>query len=79
MGLFAVSWACNVGWNPLFFYAQAIEWALVVITALYAVLFVLMRHSFSASSPSAGKWGILPYLLWLSIAISLNAYPVFVR
>ena len=78
MKLFAVSWVCNVAWNPLFFYAQAIEWALVVITALYVVLFVLMRHSFSAPSPHAGKWGILPYVLWLTIAISLNAYPVFV-
>lgn len=77
--LFVLSWLFNVGWNPVFFYAQAIEWALAEITLLFVIILLLARLSFGLPSSNRGRWGIVPYLLWLCIAISLNAYPVFVR
>ena len=57
MGLFAVSWACNVGWNPLFFYAQAIEWALVVITALLRGSFCAHGSQFQCIISECGQVG----------------------
>jgi tryptophan-rich sensory protein len=74
-----LSWLFNVGWNPVFFYAQAIEWALAEITLLFVIILLLARLSFGLPSSNRGRWGIVPYLLWLCVAISLNAYPVFVR
>ena len=72
---FGLAWVLNVAWNPLFFGLQATAWALVEIVALYAVIALMARNNWH--SAGAGRWGIAPYLLWLGIATSLNAYVVW--
>jgi tryptophan-rich sensory protein len=73
--LFGIQWILNVSWNPIFFYAQQVILGLLVITSLT----VLVSYLFF------GNWKklrikivfILPYLIWLVIATSLNAYIIF--
>lgn len=73
--LFGIQWVLNVSWNPVFFYAQQVILGLLVITSLT----VLVSYLFF------GNWKklrikiifILPYLIWLVIATSLNAYIIF--
>lgn len=72
--LFVVAWLLNVGWNPLFFVGQQAAWALVEILALYAVIAFMARSAWSGLRTA--RWGIVPYLVWLTVAVSLNAYVV---
>ena len=73
--LFGIQWILNVSWNPIFFYAQQVILGLLVITSLT----VLVSYLFF------GNWKklrikivfILPYLILLVIATSLNAYIIF--
>lgn len=73
-GWFVLAWLLNVGWNPLFFGAQQAGAALIEILTLYAVIGLMARRSWSVLGPA--RWGIAPYLMWLTVAISLNAYVV---
>lgn len=73
-GLFAAAWLLNVGWNPLFFGWQEAGLALVEILMLYAVIGAMAGRSWSLLGPA--RWGIAPYLTWLTVAVSLNAYVV---
>lgn len=72
MRLFAASWVLNVGWNPVFFTWHQPGFALVVIVTLAALVsrLALRAHRLRAS----WRWGIAPYLIWLAVATSLNAY-----
>ena len=74
-GWFAMAWLLNVGWNPLFFGWQEAGWALAEILALYAVIVAMARKAWSVLGPA--RWGIAPYVAWLTVAVSLNAYVVF--
>lgn len=70
--LFAVQWILNVAWNPVFFRFQMVTPGLMVIVAL-TILVGTMLFLFK------GELGwksllILPYLLWLLVATSLNGY-----
>ena len=72
--LFAIQWILNVGWNPVFFGYQLKLGGLIIIsilTLLIAFLFVNYRETLN-------RWSIflLPYLLWLVVATSLNTYIV---
>ena len=70
--LFALQWILNVAWNPLFFYFQLTGIALVVIVLLtFVVAFFLIF--FKGKSRYTGLL-LLPYLSWLIVATSLNAY-----
>ncbi|MDB4787375.1 serine hydrolase [Flavobacteriales bacterium] len=73
-GLYAAAWLLNLGWNPLFFGWQMAGLALVEILMLYATIGVLARRSWSLIG--SAWWGIVPYLSWLGVAVSLNAYVV---
>ena len=69
--LFALQFLTNVLWNPLFFYFHWTFLGMIVIFLLFVSL-VLMLYYFKLRS-----WKsifLLPYLLWLTIAFSLNAY-----
>lgn len=70
--LFVVQWILNVGWNPVFFSFQEVLLGLIVISALtFLVFYFLLKFSKDL------KWKvlfILPYVIWLTIATSLNAY-----
>jgi tryptophan-rich sensory protein len=70
--LFILSWFLNVLWNPLFFEFHWLGLAQVVIFVLLFVL-VLMFLSSYKQYPLASSL-LLPYVLWLVIANSLNFY-----
>ena len=71
---YAVAWVLNVAWNPLFFTAHRTGWALVDIAALLGLIGAMAWHGRSA--PGGAVLGAVPYLVWLTVATSLNAYIV---
>ncbi len=69
--LFAISWVLNLSWNPFFFYLHLKEVGLLILVLLTVCVFVIWLK--------AKKWGryhllLMPYLVWLVLAASLNAY-----
>jgi len=73
--LFAASWVLNVAWSPLFFRFQFINLGLFVLTLLFLCIltfFLLFVRKLKETS-----FLLLPYLVWLGIAFSLNWYIVF--
>jgi len=72
VGLFALQWILNVVWNPTFFYYHNVSFGLIIIallTILVGVLFFIYWPQIKLKSVL-----ILPYLIWLIIATSLNGY-----
>ena len=70
--LFAVQWILNVSWNFIFFNHQEILLGLIAIFALW-----LLVGYFTFEYLSKLRFYtllILPYLIWMTIATSLNAY-----
>jgi benzodiazapine receptor len=69
--LFTLQFLTNVIWNPIFFY---FHWTFLgmIIMLLLIVSLVLMLYYFKLRSWKSVL--LLPYLLWLTIAFSLNAY-----
>ena len=73
--LFVLQWVLNIGWSPVFFYYNSIILGLIVIsllTCLIGYLLFLYRTNLRFKSIL-----ILPYLIWLLIATSLNGYIFF--
>ena len=70
--LFVIQLILNILWNPLFFRYHQVLAAQVIISALFLVVgFFLFKNL------KVLEWKsllILPYFLWLIIAISLNVY-----
>ena len=69
--LFTLQFLTNILWNPIFF---NFHWTLLgmIIMLLLIISLVLMLYYFKLRS-----WKslfLLPYLIWLSVAFSLNAY-----
>ena len=62
----------NIVWNPVFFAWHQIGLALILLCALF-VLLGLMFYRFYKSLKWKSYW-LLPYLLWLMVALSLNAF-----
>lgn len=73
--LFILSWGLNVLWNPVFFGFHQTGAALIIISGLL-VLLVAMAIKFARFLQLKTLW-IAPYITWLIIATSLNAYIVF--
>ena len=72
MSVWGVHLLLNVLWNPLFFNGHLLGIALVeilVLLALVIYLGLLMKKEMA-------RWSllILPYILWLSVAATLNGY-----
>ena len=74
--IYVLQWFLNVTWNPFFFQFHLLVAALIVITSL---LLVLIWMGLACHKINKSSWNLLllPYILWLFVAISLNAYPVF--
>lgn len=73
--LFGIQFVLNVAWNPVFFRWHLVTSGLIVLTLLILVVSLLLKRSLQLN-----KWNavfILPYLVWLFVAFSLNAYVVF--
>jgi tryptophan-rich sensory protein len=72
IGLFVLQWILNVVWNPVFFYYQQVLLGLIVISLLTLLVGYFFFNYWSVLKLKA--LFILPYLIWLIIATSLNAY-----
>lgn len=72
--LFTLQWLLNVSWNPVFFYLHLTVTGLALITCLT----VLMGYFLFAYRQELKAWSLLvvPYVVWLLIATSLNGYIV---
>jgi tryptophan-rich sensory protein len=70
--LFGLQWILNVAWSPVFFHFQLTGIALVIISALTLVVLGFMIF-YTKQNHLIGLL-LLPYLGWLLIATSLNAY-----
>ena len=70
--LFVIQWVLNVGWNPSFFYMHEVLFGLIIISSL---TFLIAYTFFSYQKSLKGLvYYLLPYLIWLCIATSLNGY-----
>ena len=70
--LFAIQWVLNISWNPVFFYFQEVLLGMInisLLTILIGYLFFSYRKELKVKSIF-----IVPYLIWLMIATSLNGY-----
>ena len=72
--LFILQWILNIAWNPIFFAFHMSAFALVVIVLL-TILVTYFLFNFLAPLRYASLL-ILPYFLWLLIAVSLNTWVV---
>lgn len=73
--LYTAQWLLNVSWNYIFFNQFLIVEGLVIITLLW-----LLVGYFTFKFYKIMGWFtllILPYLIWMTIATSLNAYILF--
>jgi translocator protein len=67
---------CNIIWSPLFFYFHRIDWALVDIIILWVSLvawYLLNQKQIFRS------YLMLPYTIWVSYALILNAWIFFLN
>jgi benzodiazapine receptor len=70
--LFAIQWILNVSWNPVFFRFHEVL-AGVIILVLLLVILLLMGLTAGSQRLKTIPW-LLPYVLWLCVALSLNGY-----
>lgn len=78
LGIYVVQLILNGLWTPAFFglfpeYGTTALWAAMAIMALLIVAVVATIISF-AKVTRAASWLLVPYLLWLSYASTLNLY-----
>lgn len=66
LALFAVQFALNLAWTPLFFGLHRVGAALLVIVAMLAVA-IVTTVMFGRIRPLAA-WLMVPYLVWISFA-----------
>ena len=66
IALFAVQFALNLLWTPMFFGAHQIGAALLIIVAML-IAAVVTTIAFRQVRPAAA-WLMLPYLVWISFA-----------
>lgn len=72
--LYTIHWILNVSWNYIFFNLHFPKIGLLVITALWLLIGYFAFNYFKKTK--AFTFFILPYLIWMTIATSLNAYIV---
>ena len=65
----------NIGWNPSFFYFHQVLLGLVIISILTLLITYILFNYWDRLKLKSIL--ILPYLVWLIIATSLNAYVLF--
>lgn len=72
IGILIMHYLLNLAWNPTFFYYHKVLAALFIITALTLVIGFIFLNYWSVLDYKSLL--IAPYLIWLIIATSLNAY-----
>lgn len=70
--LFILQLFLNIGWNPAFFYFHQVTLGLIIISGLTILIGYLFFNYLPVLKVKSIL--ILPYLIWLMIATSLNAY-----
>jgi translocator protein len=70
MMLFLIQLALNALWSPVFFGFHGTRAALVVIMALLVAIAATMRAAFRVDRLAA--WLLVPYLLWVAYATTIN-------
>ena len=70
--LFIIQVLLNVSWNYIFFNQKLVLFALVVITLLTALIFYFFITYYKEQKRVS--FLLLPYMIWLCIATSLNLY-----
>jgi len=71
--VYVLALVLNISWNYLFFNQKLINWALLNIIIL-SMTILYFYISFGDDKLSRMKQLLLPYLIWLIIATSLNGY-----
>ena len=69
---FVIQWILNTAWNPLFFYYHKVTIALFDIVLLFLVVIWFLIQS--VKQKRYYPLLVLPYFLWLMVAISLNLF-----
>ena len=69
--LFSLQFLSNVLWNPIFFYLHWTFLGMIIIFSLFVSLVLILYYFKSSIWKSLF---LLPYLIWLTVAFSLNAY-----
>lgn len=73
--LYSLQWVLNVGWNFFFFNQHKVAVGLIVITLLWLLI---GYFTFNYLKKVKGyTLLIVPYLVWMTIATSLNAFIYF--
>tara|TARA_R110000787_G_scaffold166642_6_gene279662 strand:- start:1161 stop:1625 length:465 start_codon:yes stop_codon:yes gene_type:complete len=72
LSLFIIQVIFNVSWNYIFFNQHQVLLALIVITLLTALIFYLFFTYLKEQKKTS--YLLLPYMIWLCIATSLNLY-----
>lgn len=70
--LFGIEWVVNLSWNPAFFYFHQMLVGLVLIIALTGIVAYFFLGYWKTMKQRS--FLMLPYLIWLLIATSLNFY-----
>ena len=70
--LYSLQLVLNIIWTPVFFYFHEATFGLVIITLLTFLIAYLIKADFKRVNVLL----LLPYILWLFIATSLNLYIV---
>jgi len=74
--IYAIQLFLNVIWNYVFFNKHLISIGLLIIVLLTLVVFYFF-FTFQTKDFKASKYLLLPYMVWLCLATSLNAYIFF--
>jgi tryptophan-rich sensory protein len=69
--LFSLQFLSNVLWNPIFFHLHWTFLGMIIIFSLFVSLVLILYYFKSSIWKSLF---LLPYLIWLTVAFSLNAY-----
>lgn len=69
-GLFALQFALNMAWTPVFFGLHSPSMALITIGLLWVTLLATMLAFFKVRVLAGAL--LVPYLLWVSFATALN-------
>lgn len=74
--IYSIAVLLNISWNYIFFNQHLTSIGLINIVVLTLVI-IYLYISFGDEKLSKMKYLLLPYIIWLCIATSLNAYIVF--
>lgn len=74
--LYSAHWVLNVSWNWIFFHQHWVLGGAIVLVLLIVVL-LLIQNNYAQRKPLY-QIMLTPYILWLSIALSMNVF-IFIQ